>query len=89
MNIMIKHVAMIRRIDNMIRLRATGGPEEFADKLGISKTKLYRLINVMKDMEAPVTYDFGIQSFVYEKAVGFQFGFVSLQQGEYIESVSL
>ncbi len=89
MNIMMKHLTMIKRIDNMIRMRATGGPEEFADKLGISKTKLYRMINIMKSLEAPITYDFGIQSFVYEKAVGFQFGFVTLQQGEYIESVSL
>ncbi len=75
MKIIIQHIELLERIDQMIRLQATGSPEELACRLGISKTKLYRIINLMKELNAPVEYNFTIQSFVYAKAVGFKFGF--------------
>ncbi len=87
MNIMIKQIELIQRIDRLIRMQATGSPEEFAYKLGISKTKLYRIINIMKQLDAPIDYDFNIQSFVYERAVGFTVGFFAKEQrgvGEYV-----
>ncbi len=75
MKIIMKHVELIERIDRLIRLQATGTPEELAKRLGISKTKLYRMIHMMKELNAPVEYDFAIQSFTYVKEVGFRFGF--------------
>ncbi len=75
MNVIIKQIRLIERIDRLVRLQATGSPDELAFKLGISKTKLYRVIKVMKELEAPIEYDFSIQSFVYETAVGFAVGF--------------
>jgi hypothetical protein len=47
MNIIIKHIEIIERIDQLTQLQATGSPEYFASRLGISKTKLYRVIGVM------------------------------------------
>ncbi len=75
MNIFIKNISLIERIDGLIRLQATGTPEELAARLNISKAKLYRIINVMKQLNAPVEYDIAKQSFVYAEAVGFTFGF--------------
>ena len=72
---MIKNIEMIERIDRLIRMQATGSPEYLASRLGISKPTLYRIIRTMKTLNAPVIYDFSVQSFVYEKDVGFQFGF--------------
>ncbi|MEW7291744.1 hypothetical protein [Aquimarina sp. 2304DJ70-9] len=80
MNIIIKQIELIERIDRLIRLQATGSPDEFACKLGISKTKLYRIIKLMKQLEAPIEYNFNMQSFVYEKAVDFTFGFYSKER---------
>lgn len=77
MNVTIKHIKLIERTDQLIRLQATGTPSELAYKLGISKTKLYRMINTMKSLNAPIEYNDRIQSFVYEKVVGFKFGFYS------------
>ncbi|MEW7280698.1 HTH domain-containing protein [Aquimarina sp. 2201CG1-2-11] len=74
-NAMLKNIEMIERIDRLIRMQATGSPEYLASRLGISKTTLYRIIKTMKTLNAPVIYDYALQSFVYEKAVGFQFGF--------------
>ena len=75
MKIIIKHIELIERIDRLIRLQATGTPDELALRLGISKTKLYRMIHTMKELNAPIEYDFAIQSFIYAKEVGFRFGF--------------
>ncbi len=80
MNIIIKQIELIERIDQLIRLQATGTPEDLAYRLGISKTKLYRIINTMKTLNAPIEYDITIQSFVYAEAVGFTFGFYSRHQ---------
>ncbi|WP_155837831.1 HTH domain-containing protein [Aquimarina muelleri] len=65
----------MERIDQLIRMKATGNPEELAKRLGISKTKLYRTIRTMKALNAPLEYDYSIQSYVYIKTVGFKFGF--------------
>lgn len=75
MNVIIKQIELIERLDQLIRLQATGKPEQLANRLGISKTKLYRTINTMRELNAPIVYDFALQSFKYEKAVGFRFGF--------------
>ncbi len=75
MNVIIKQIELIARIDQLIRLEATGCPVSLSKRLGVSKTTLYRIINTMKDLNAPVVYDPYVESFVYEEAVGFQFGF--------------
>ena len=75
MNGIIKHIELIERIDQLIRLQATGTPLELASKLEVSKTKLYRIIRTMKLLNAPIEYNIALQSFVYAKAVGFEFGF--------------
>lgn len=71
----IKQIELIKRIDQLIRLQATGTPIELAERLDISKTKLYRVLNTMRDLDAPIHYDGALKSFVYSKAVGFRFGF--------------
>ncbi|TSE03777.1 hypothetical protein [Aquimarina algiphila] len=80
MNIIIKHIEIIERVDQLIRLQATGSPEDCSARLGISKTKLYRIINIMRRLNAPITYDLSIQSFVYEETVSFAFGFYTKDQ---------
>ncbi len=80
MNILIKQIELIQRIDQLVRLQATGSGEELACRLGISKTKLYRILNVMKQLDAPIEYDYTIQSFVYSQSVGFRFGFFAKQE---------
>jgi len=78
-----KKIELIERIDRLVRMQATGTPEDLAYRLGVSKTKLYRAINTMRDLNAPVTYDITIQSFVYKEEVGFRFGFYNPGVQEY------
>ncbi len=38
------------RLDQLIRLKATGTPKELAKKIGVSESALYEYINEMKEM---------------------------------------
>ncbi|MCK8523081.1 HTH domain-containing protein [Aquimarina sp. D1M17] len=75
MNVIIKQIELIERIDQLIHLRATGTPCELAQRLDVSKPTLYRLIRTMKALNAPIAYDVALGSFIYERSVRFQFGF--------------
>ncbi|WP_025740892.1 hypothetical protein [Aquimarina pacifica] len=75
MNTMIKQIELIERIDQLIRMHATGSPDDLSAHLGISKTKLYRVIHLMRALDAPLIYNISIKSFVYETEVAFSFGF--------------
>lgn len=74
----MKALTIIRRIeraDQLIRLKATGTPKEFAKRLNISESSLYELLIVMKDLEAPILYCSNRKSYYYDRKVRFQFGF--------------
>ncbi|MBP2834094.1 HTH domain-containing protein [Aquimarina sp. U1-2] len=77
MKIINNQIETIARIDRLIRMQARGTPEALANRLGVSKATLYRTLSVMKNLNAPITYQHELKSFVYEKAVGFRFGFYS------------
>ncbi len=77
MNIMLKQIELIQRIDQLIRLHATGSPMELAAKLKISKTKLYRTLFIMKQLNAPVEFDTSSQQYYYAESVKFTCGFYS------------
>ncbi|TSE05422.1 DNA-binding protein [Aquimarina algiphila] len=71
----IKQLERIERVDQLIRLEATGTPLELASRLRISRTQLHRIINIMKMLNAPIVYDDKIRSYRYKTIVGCQFGF--------------
>ncbi len=75
MNTMMKQIELIERIDQLTRMHATGSPDDLSMRLEISKTKLYRMLHLMKALGAPVIYSVSVRSFVYEKEVAFSFGF--------------
>ena len=80
MNSTLKHIELIDRIDQLIRLQATGTPLQLAQRLGISKAKLYRALHTMRALKAPLKYDIAVQSFVYNETVGFTFGFYTKER---------
>lgn len=70
-----KQIELIERIDQLIRLNATGTPKALASRLGVSKAKLYRVLDVMKELNAPIVYNIAKQCFIYEDEVRFKCGF--------------
>ncbi|MGW8123348.1 hypothetical protein ACV07N_11870 [Roseivirga echinicomitans] len=72
---MITKIERIERLHNLIRLKATGTPKECALKLKINERQLYRLINFMKELDAPVYNDIFANSYCYEYEIEWSFGF--------------
>ncbi|MBW8323717.1 MAG: bacteriocin [Prolixibacteraceae bacterium] len=75
MNKLLQQIELIERIDQLIRLKSTGTPKKFAQRLDISEASLYRLIETIKGMDAPVEFSIRYQSYVYSDEVNFMCGF--------------
>ena len=75
MNKLLQQIELIERIDQLIRLKATGTPNNFARRLGISDSSLYRLIDTLKEMGAPIEFSVISQSYIYSNEVNFMCGF--------------
>lgn len=54
------------RIDQLIARKATGTPQELAERLEISESTLYEYFSVMKDLGAPIKYDKIKNTYYYE-----------------------
>lgn len=66
MKFLINNKDLVERMDRLIRLKATGTPEEFASKLNISKRSLFRLLNRLKDIGCPIKYNIYKRCYEYE-----------------------
>ena len=56
----------VARMDNLIRHASTGSPEQFAKRLGMSRSTLFETIMYLKEeMNAPIIYDSSRPSYVY------------------------
>ncbi|MCP9235693.1 hypothetical protein [Lewinella sp. JB7] len=71
-----KQLDRLRRMHRLIKFKRTGTPEQFARKLGISRSLLYRLIGELKAMDAPVYFCIDRQSYAYYESVELQLGFL-------------
>ena len=74
---LLEQINRIERIDNLVRLKATGPPKQLAKKLGISKSTLYNIIGLIRDQGVEIYFCSHRQSFCYRREVYFYFGFSS------------
>ena len=57
----------IQRIDQLIKMKATGSPEELADKLSISKRQVYRYLEMIKSDGKEIHYEPLRRSYTYKE----------------------
>ena len=72
---MHKQIERMRRMHGLIKFRRTGTPEQFAERLGISNSLLYRILGEMKAMGAPIHFCHQRQSYAYYEPVDFRLEF--------------
>lgn len=72
---LLEKLKMIERIDGLIRRKATGTPKQLASRLNISERCLFKTLNLMKEMGAPIHYSISRESYAYEYEVDFSIGF--------------
>lgn len=56
----------LERLDNLIRLKATGTPKDLASRLNITERTVYRIIKQLKEMGCPVYFNKEIGSYCYK-----------------------
>lgn len=60
-----EQLSLLKRIDFLIRRKATGKPQDFAKKLNISEASLFRYLRDLKDMGAPIFYNSDRENYTY------------------------
>jgi predicted DNA-binding transcriptional regulator YafY len=63
----IKQLERLQRLDELIKNECISTPEDFAKKLGVSRSHLYRLIETLKDYGAEISFNRKQQCFYYKK----------------------
>ncbi|MCE1198103.1 MAG: hypothetical protein LWW85_03970 [Marinilabiliales bacterium] len=56
----------MQRMNHLIRDGRTGTPSEFADRLGISTSHLFRCIQSMKELGMEIGYSRSLKSYYYK-----------------------
>lgn len=74
---LLKYIDRLKRMDDLIRRKATGNAEEFAEKLGISPSQLFQDLKEMKELGAPVNYCHISRSYLYTRDCGVILNFKS------------
>jgi DNA-binding NtrC family response regulator len=70
-----EHIEMLERMKHIIRLQATGNPKEFAAKLNISESTLFRLLRELKDMGYKIEFNPYKNSYCYYNSKGHRMGY--------------
>ena len=60
-----EQIERLERIHKLIKRKGTGTPDQFCQKLGISKRQLFRIINLMKNLGATIDYSQSRQTYFY------------------------
>lgn len=63
----LKYIDRLKRMDDLIRRKATGNAQEFAKKLEISQSQLFEELKEMKTLGAPIQYCHTRRSYFYEQ----------------------
>lgn len=80
----IHQIERIQKLNKLIEQETTGTPDELASTLGVSRSKLYELIDGLKSLGKKVKYKRVINSFYYEDhtKLDIQFSFKLIKQSE-------
>ena len=73
----LEKVQLIERLDQLIRMKATGSAADLADRLQISRSTVYEMLDCMKSMGAEIEYCRHRSSFYYSKDKILAIGFVN------------
>lgn len=64
---LLKYIDRLKRMDDLIRRKATGTPEEFAIRLGLGKSVLMDELRELRELGADINYCRTRQSYYYER----------------------
>lgn len=71
----IRQIERLQLLNKLVREQRTGSPEELAGRIGVSRAKLYLILEELKDQGICIRYNKKLNSFMYENCNGLQLGF--------------
>lgn len=79
-----KQIEKLQILNKLIREERTGSPEELANRLDISRSKLYEMIDMLKAWGLAVSYDRSVRSFRFDRqeALEIEFSLRVLREDE-------
>ena len=63
----IQQLERLRKIHQYIKICKTGSPNEFANKLGLSESQLYNVLDDLKINGFPISYSRKLKSYIYNE----------------------
>lgn len=69
----LSQIEDLRRIDQLIRLKATGSTDDLASRLDVARATVYRYITLLKEKNAPICYCKHRKSYYYETPFNLDF----------------
>lgn len=60
-----KQINRLEKMHRLIKAMCTGKPDDFAEKLDISRRQLYNELDFFKSQDAPIKYSREMESFYY------------------------
>ena len=81
----IEQIQTLERLDQLIRLKATGTPSELASRLNVSERTAYNLIEALRDLGVVISYCKQKKSYYYESRVTIQFLKVQVENTKNIQ----
>lgn len=79
---LFEEINLLERLDQLIRLKATGTPCQLAEKLGLSKRQVYRYIDEMKELGLNIDYCKRRGTYFYEEDAFLKFRMSIVKNGE-------
>ena len=66
----LKYFLRVKKLDDLIRRKATGSPAMLAKKMNLSRSVLMDYLHDMKKLGFPIKYDRHRSTYYYEENVG-------------------
>lgn len=66
----IKQLERIQLLNKLVRQERTGSPETLAKRLGVSRSKLYLMLEELRDQGVEIRFSKKMDSFVYKNCGG-------------------
>ena len=64
---LLKYIERLKRMDDLIRRKATDTPEAFAKRLNVSPSQLYQDLKELKELGSPIEFCHTLQSYYYSR----------------------
>ena len=79
---LFEEINLLERLDQLIRLKATGTPYELAKRLDLSEREVYRIIAELRSKDIRIAYSKQKRSYYYENETFLRFQACVIENGK-------